>query len=391
MKQIRSLHRQGGWITLAAAAIAGGAALIGGSKAASAAKSAANTQAQSGREALAQNQQFFDQTRSDLSPYRQLGNDAMGSLSSMMGYSQPPQAGGVAQPGGGADYQGYLQQNPDIVHHWQNSPQERAAYPNIEDYARSHYETYGRNEGRELPGQPQGQPVGQPGAQSSYGMLATQPQANFNYSNLPTDYTAKEFNFQADPGYQFRLNEGNKAIGRATSTGALPSGGATLKALTRFGQDYASGEYGNAYNRFSSDRMFDYGTFADNYGRQANERGFDYGVFGDNYNRQAANMDRPFNYATTLAGMGQNAANMGAQSAGQFAGMNSQTITGMGNAQAAGRVGSANAWNNALGQVGNTAMDAMTLRTLMNGRNMNSPQNSGLQYFDTTALPSRRY
>jgi len=363
MKQIRSLHRQGGWINFVAPLIAGGASLIGGSKAASAAKSAANTQAQSGREALAQNQQFFDQTRSDLSPYRQLGSDAMGSLSSMMGYSQPPQASG------GADYQGYLQQNPDIVHHWQNSPQERAAYPNIEDYARSHYETYGRNEGRQLAGYDSGygQPAGygQPsGYGQSYGALTTQPQAN---------YTAPAFNFEQDPGYQFRLNEGNKAIGRATSTGALPSGGATLKALTRFGQDYASNEYGSAYNRF------------------ANDRGFDYGVFGENYNRQAANMDRPFNYATTLAGMGQSAANMGAQSAGQFAGMNSQTITGIGNAQAAGRVGSANAWNNALGQVGNTAMDTMTLRTLMNGRNMNSPQNSGLQYFDTTALPSRRY
>lgn len=54
-----------------------------------------------------------------------------------------------------------------------------------------------------------------------------------------------------DPGYQFRLNEGMKALERsAAARGGLLSGGAG-KALSRYGQDYASGEYQNAYNRLA--------------------------------------------------------------------------------------------------------------------------------------------
>jgi hypothetical protein len=56
--------------------------------------------------------------------------------------------------------------------------------------------------------------------------------------------------YQADPGYAFRLSEGQKALDRqAAARGGLISGGA-LKAATRFGQDMGSQEYSNAYNRF---------------------------------------------------------------------------------------------------------------------------------------------
>ncbi len=56
---------------------------------------------------------------------------------------------------------------------------------------------------------------------------------------------------QMDPGYQFRLSEGLKALDRqAAARGGLISGGA-LKAAQRYGQDVASGEYGAAYNRLA--------------------------------------------------------------------------------------------------------------------------------------------
>lgn len=70
-----------------------------------------------------------------------------------------------------------------------------------------------------------------------------------------TDY--KNFSmsdFQADPGYAFRLSEGTKALERsAAARGGLLSGG-TGKALTRFGQDYGSQEYTNAFNRYQTER-----------------------------------------------------------------------------------------------------------------------------------------
>jgi hypothetical protein len=72
---------------------------------------------------------------------------------------------------------------------------------------------------------------------------------------LATDY--KDFGmeqFQADPGYGFRLSEGTKALERsAAARGGLISGGA-LKAATRFGQDMASNEYTNAFNRYQQER-----------------------------------------------------------------------------------------------------------------------------------------
>lgn len=57
---------------------------------------------------------------------------------------------------------------------------------------------------------------------------------------------------QMDPGYGFRLSEGLKSLDRqAAARGGLISGGA-LKAAQRYGQDYASNEFGNAYNRLAS-------------------------------------------------------------------------------------------------------------------------------------------
>lgn len=60
---------------------------------------------------------------------------------------------------------------------------------------------------------------------------------------------AQQF-LQMDPGYGFRISEGMKALDRqAAARGGLISGGA-LKAAQRYGQDVASQEFGNAFNRY---------------------------------------------------------------------------------------------------------------------------------------------
>jgi hypothetical protein len=64
-------------------------------------------------------------------------------------------------------------------------------------------------------------------------------------------FTAEKF--QASPDYLFRLSEGVKSLDRtAASRGGLLSG-ATLKATQRYGQDLASQEFQNAYNRYNTD------------------------------------------------------------------------------------------------------------------------------------------
>lgn len=58
--------------------------------------------------------------------------------------------------------------------------------------------------------------------------------------------------FFKSPGYQFRQDEGIRAIDRSASArGQLMSGG-TLRELQRYGQGLASSEFGNYANRLAS-------------------------------------------------------------------------------------------------------------------------------------------
>jgi len=87
-------------------------------------------------------------------------------------------------------------------------------------------------------------PFYEAGVNALPGYLAgIQPGGELVRGFTPADY-------QADPGYAFRLSEGMKALDRtAAARGGLLSG-ATFKGAQRFGQDLASQEFGNAYNRF---------------------------------------------------------------------------------------------------------------------------------------------
>lgn len=131
---------------------------------------------------------------------------------------------------------------------------------------------------------------------------------------------AKTFSGQdmyADPGYNFRLQEGLKGLDRtAAARGGALSGGA-LRGATRYGQDYASNEYQNAFNRF-------------------------------NANRAAI-----LNPLQSLTGAGQTGANQLAAAGNEFATGAGNTMTGAGNALAAGSVGSANAWSSAINNAAN--------------------------------------
>ena len=72
------------------------------------------------------------------------------------------------------------------------------------------------------------------------------------YGKYARDFSTQDF--QADPGYAFRMSEGLKSLDRqAAMRGGLISGGA-LKAAQRYGQDLGSQEYQNAFNRYQTNR-----------------------------------------------------------------------------------------------------------------------------------------
>ncbi len=148
------------------------------------------------------------------------------------------------------------------------------------------------------------------------------------------DFTAADF--QKDPGYEFRMAEGQKALERSAAARGGLQGGGTMKALSRYGQDYASGEYGKAYDRFNADR------------------------------------DRRFGRLSTLSGSGLQAAGGMANASGQYAtnmgngSMNyangvSNNIMGNANSQAASSIAQGNAWSGALSSIGNAGMQGAAM------------------------------
>lgn len=98
--------------------------------------------------------------------------------------------------------------------------------------------------------------------------------------NMPGQFQAPDPSaINTDPSYQFRLNQGLQALQNSRSAQGTLRGGATLKALTEFGQNAASQEYQNIYNR--SRDVYDanaaraqaiYGAQRDAYSADATER-----------------------------------------------------------------------------------------------------------------------
>lgn len=134
------------------------------------------------------------------------------------------------------------------------------------------------------------------------------------YGQYSRDFGMQDF--QQDPGYAFRLGEGLKAMGhRAGARGGLISG-QTMKGMEDYRQGLASQEYGNAFNRYQTNR---------------------------------ANQLQPLG---SLMSSGQAAAAGQAAQAGQY-GVNAGNLMGQaGQSIAAGQMGAANTMGNALGAMG---------------------------------------
>lgn len=94
----------------------------------------------------------------------------------------------------------------------------------------------------------------------------------------PTFAAPTAQDLSADPSFQFRLDQGRKALEQsAAGKGVLRTGG-TLKDLVNYGQNFASNEYGNVYTR-------KFNEFKTDYDNKFNEYKFDYDKEADTYAR----------------------------------------------------------------------------------------------------------
>lgn len=66
------------------------------------------------------------------------------------------------------------------------------------------------------------------------------------------DKTTANNAFTTSPGYDFRLNQGVQARDQGAANAGTLNSGAQAKALTQFGQDYGSNEYGNYFSRLQA-------------------------------------------------------------------------------------------------------------------------------------------
>ena len=145
-----------------------------------------------------------------------------------------------------------------------------------------------------------------------------------DFGKYAGDFGMKDF--EADPGYAFRLKEGMRGLENSAAARGLLSSGSTLKGITDYGQGIASQEYGNAYNRYQTNR---------------------------------ANQLNPL---TGILGMGQTATNNTSTAAGQLGQGLAQGAAATGNVNASAYMNTGNALTNAL----NTGASSFTNANMMN-------------------------
>ena len=145
-------------------------------------------------------------------------------------------------------------------------------------------------------------------------------------------FTNRDLNATLAPGYEFRLGQGQKAnLQQSNLTGGAVSGNAQ-RALQDYTQNFASGEYANAFNQFQTQRTNIYNQLSDI---------AKMGLTGQQ------------GYANATLGTGTNIASI---------------TSGLGNAQAASQIAQGNILGNTAQGVGNAAAYYAI-------NNMNSPQN----------------
>jgi hypothetical protein len=93
-------------------------------------------------------------------------------------------------------------------------------------------------------------------------------------------FDASQVDVTQDPGYDFRMSQGVDALDASASARGRLLSGAQREALTGYGQEMGSQEYGNAYARARSE-------------------------YDDEYARETQEKARKFNILSSMAGTGQ--------------------------------------------------------------------------------------
>lgn len=298
----------------AAAAIGGGAVLgyLGSQKAAGAQSAAAGG-------AIGEQRRQFDLNRSDLAPYRSAGQSALNALLIRLGLS----------PSSGPGSSGSAPTREQFTTTAAGTPNNLGPGANV-NYMGQNRTTAGGYITQPLTGKiaPQTSTFDQAGYDKAMQDYQTQGQASSdpNFGSLLKPFTGADL--ATEPGYQFGLTEGEKAINNLAATRGNYFSGGAAKDLAKYTQDYAGTK------------------------------------FNEGFNRDQATKSLTNNLLSGVSNQGLGATNAGVQAGGVSTNAISDLMTQGGNAQAAGYVGGANAINQGVGNYINWNNQSRTLDLL---------------------------
>lgn len=155
------------------------------------------------------------------------------------------------------------------------------------------------------------------------------------------EFDPRNFDFEADPGYQFRMQEGINALDSSAAARGRLQSGAQARATTRYASNLASQEYQNAFNR------------------------------------NLATQGTRFNQLASMAGVGQTAVNATQQAGQQMAGSVGNALMAGGQAQAQGYLNAGNAQAGAYQGVATAANQGISNMLMANMAGIGPWANSG--------------
>lgn len=276
----------------------GAGSVIQGVASNSAASKQANAAAQAGRLTMDQ----YQQTRQDLKPWRNAGASANQLLMEYLGLATP-----ASRIGPAPTREQFTTTTPGALVRRDQGPAGA---------------TYSQGPGTSVFDQ-----AGYDRAMAEYNARLREAGMNPEYyGSLLDRFTGEDL--YNEPGYQFGLSEGEKAIMRAASATGGRNSGATLKALARFTQDYAGTKYNEAFNR------------------------------------DAASKGQIYSMLSGVSGTGVNAAGQTAGLGAAAAANAGNALMGGANASAAGMVGMGNAITGGIGTALNYQQSQNMLNTL---------------------------
>jgi hypothetical protein len=160
-------------------------------------------------------------------------------------------------------------------------------------------------------------PIAAPAATTPSDQITVPSDIGFDRGYFTRQFNNQDLNANLAPGYEFRLKQGTGANLQASNVTGGAVGGNALRSLQDYAQNFASGEYGTAFNQFQAQRT---------------------NIYNQLKSIADSGLTATTGQANAMIGTGTNVANI---------------TSGLGNAQAASQIAQGNIYGNAAQGIAN--------------------------------------